>query len=156
LNEKKNFPDYVPKKTPDTIEDYLRGSSKVYEILTKLPNPKLENFKELLEIFEKFKKESEIHPGSIKEGNVAIGADLDQYYPSDEELIVSEIGKTIERIIRETSREQLLDYLNNMQLNIKKIEFYEIYFRHVDVMGSGRFFYSEKREEKTILDLYKK
>ena len=153
MNEKKKFPDYVPKQTPDTIEDYLRGPSKVYDTLSKSPKPELENIEELIEILEQCKKEAKDHPGNTGEGNVAIGADPDQYYPSDEELIVSEIGKRIQTIINDNSEDNLREYLKTINLNVKKIEFNEIYFRHVDVMGSGRFFYAEKKTEKTIIDL---
>jgi len=36
MSEKNLFPDYEPKITPDTIEDYLREPSKVYDILTEV------------------------------------------------------------------------------------------------------------------------
>ena len=153
MNEKEIFPDYVPKQAPDTVEDYLRGPSKVYEILSKTPKPELKNLGDLIEILEQYKKKVLDHPGSTRDGYVAIGADPDQYYPSDEELIVSEIGKRIQNIIKNTSENELTEYLKTIDLNVKMIEFNEIYFRHVDVMGSGRFFYAEKRAEKTIISL---
>jgi hypothetical protein len=156
MSHKDLFPDYRPKISPDTLKDYLKEPSIVFKILSTLPKPEIDNLEPYLEIFQKYENEAEKNPGGIKSGNVAIGADPDQYYPSEEELIVSEIGKLINGILKNISKDDLVKVLKEQQIDTKKLEFFEIYFRHVDVMGSGRFFYAEKRAEKTVIDFYKK
>jgi len=153
MKEKELFPDYEPKRTPDTLNDYLRTSRIVYQVLSKVGDVNLENLKTILEYFIRYEKEAIKHPGGVQKGNVAIGANIDQYYPSEEELLVSELGKIIQNIAINTPEEQLANYKGVNHITIKKLSFYEIYFRHVDVMGSGRFFYAEKNSKKTLVNL---
>ncbi len=54
----------------------------------------------------------------------------------------------IEKTVSSHSREEFEKVKKQEGIKSQKIEFNEIYFRHVDVMGSGRFFYAEKRPEK--------
>jgi len=152
LSEKDLFPDYEPKRTPDTLQDYLKRRSFVFQILSEIKEPDLKNLNTILIYFNRYKKEVKKHPGEMGKGNVAIGADLDQYYPSEEELLVSELGKMIRTIIEYISEEELKSYKKANRIRTKKISFYEIYFRHVDVMGSGRFFYAEKKPQKTEIN----
>ncbi len=148
MSGKNEFPDYEPKITPDIIEDYLRGSSKVYEILAEVGEPSSGNLKNIVKYFKKYVKKAIKNPGEYRKGNIAIGADFSQFYPSDEELIASQLGKMIEEIVNSHSREEFEKVKELEGIKSQKIEFNEIYFRHVDVMGSGRFFYAEKRPEK--------
>jgi len=148
MSGKNLFPDYEPKITPDTIEDYLRGSSKVYEILAEVGEPSSGNLKNIVKYFKKYVKKAIKNPGGYQKGNIAIGADFSQFYPSEEELITSQLGKMIEKIVNSQSREEFEKVKKQEGIKSQKIEFNEIYFRHVDVMGSGRFFYAEKRPEK--------
>jgi hypothetical protein len=151
MNEKKKFPDYEPKKTTDTLYDYLKEPSIVFEVLSKLPKAEVINLKSFLDLFKKYKTEAKNNPGGTRPGNVAIGADSDQYYPSEEEIIVSEMGKLINEILKNTSKDDLVKVLKEENIDTKTIEYQEIYYRHVDVMGSGRFFYAEKRADKTYI-----
>ena len=153
MNEKQLFPDYEPKKTPDVVEDYLPSSSDVFGILNKLKPPELSKLHRLLEIFKKYEIKARENPGGFRKGNVIIGADLDQYYPSEEEIILSEIGKMIKNLIELSSPEEINAIKLKMNIKSQSITFNEIYFRHVDVMGSGRFFYAEKRNNNTIVKI---
>ncbi|TFG25111.1 MAG: hypothetical protein EU533_01475 [Promethearchaeota archaeon] len=153
MNEKQLFPDYEPKKTPDLLEDYLPTSSEVFVVLNKLKPPELNKLHRLLEIFNKYEIKMRENPGGYRKGNVALGADLDQYYPSEEEMIISEIGKMIKLLIESSSPEEINDIKLKMHIKHQTISFNEIYFRHVDVMGSGRFYYAAKRNDKTIVDI---
>jgi len=147
MSGKNLFPGYEPKLTPDTIEDYLREPSKVYEILGEVGTPSSGNLKNMVKYFKKYVKKAIKSPGEYRKGNIAIGADFSQFYPSDEELITSQLGKMIEEIVNSHSREEFEKVKEQEGIKSQKIEFNEIYFRHVDVMGSGRFFYAEKRPE---------
>ena len=97
--------------------------------------------------------EAEKHPGSYEPGNIAIGADPDQYYPSDEEILVSELGKMVYRIIQMHSKEEIERIKVKDGIKSQIISFNEIKFRHVDVMGSGRFFYADKIDKEVKFEI---
>ena len=154
MNGRDLFPDYQPKRSPDTVHDYLRKpDSKVFKILSEIDPPTLKNLKHILSYFNKFKIEAEQNPGGIQQGNVALGADLDQYYPSEEEILVSELGKSIKIIIESSSKQQCEDLKEIEGISSQTLIYNEIVYRHVDVMGSGRFFYAEKKQQETIVNL---
>ena len=70
-----------------------------------------------------------------------------------QELIVSELGKLIEVIIKEHIKGEIDEYKEQNKIKSQKIVFNEIVFRHVDVMGSGRYFYAEKSSKKTEITI---
>jgi hypothetical protein len=85
VNNENLFPDYKPKKTLDTVHDYLQiTDSVVFKILRELEKSKLKSLKKILEYLNKYKIKAKKIPGGYKQGNIVIGADLDQYYPSEE------------------------------------------------------------------------
>ena len=146
------FSDYEPKTTPDTVHDYLRKpDSLVFEILEEISQPSLEKLKKIIDYFIKYKNKAEQNPGGYQEGNIAIGADPDQYYPSEEEILASELGKMIKKIIDSNSKKIVDKIKEKNGINSQTLIFNEIFFRHVDVMGSGRFFYAEKKKPKIEL-----
>jgi hypothetical protein len=154
MNGRDLFPDYQPKTSPDTVYDYLRvPDSKVFKILNEINPPSLKNLKNILSYFNKYKIEVEKKPGGYKSGNIALGADLDQYYPSEEEILVSELGKSIKVIIELSSIQELEDIKEEEGISSQTLKFNEIRYRHVDAMGSGRFFYAEKNEQEIIISL---
>ncbi len=152
MNEKELFSDYEPKTTPDTVHDYLRNpDSFVFEILEEIGQPSLEKLKTLIDCFIKYKTKAEHNSGGYQEGNIALGADPDQYYPSEEEILVSELGKMIKNVICSNSKKVVDKFKKRDGINSQTLIFNEIYFRHVDVMGSGRFFYAEKKKSEIEL-----
>ncbi len=153
MDEKNLFPDYEPKITPDTIEDYLKRPSKVYEILGEIGEAHISKMNNILTLFNKYEEKAKKSVGKFERGNVAIGADLDQYYPSEEELIMSELGRMIKQLIESYSKLQLKTLKLRNNIPSRQIRFFEISFRHVDVMGSGRFFYAEKAGKETIIEI---
>ena len=147
------FSDYQPKISPDTIEDYQKKPSKVYDILGEIGEPNINNLKTIITYFLKYKKAAENNPGGTQKGNVAIGAEEDQYYPSEDELLVSELGKIILQVIESYSKQQIKILKLKHQIESQRFSYHEITFRHVDVMGSGRFFYAEKATIETKIEL---
>ena len=147
------FPDYEPKRTPDTFNYYLRRPSIVYQVLEHIKEPNLIDLKTLIQLFNKYNIEAEKHPGSYEPGNIAIGADPDQYYPSDEEILVSELGKMVYGIIQMHSKEEIERIKVKDGIKSQIISFNEIKFRHVDVMGSGRFFYADKIDKEVKFEI---
>ena len=59
----------------------------------------------------------------------------------------------IKDIIGSNSKKEINKIKKKERISAQTIMFNEIYFRHVDVMGSGRYFYAEKRQHKTKLKL---
>ena len=54
-------------------------------------------------------------------------------------------------IINSNLKENIERIKKKADLKSQKLTFYEIIFRHVDVMGSGRFLYAEKKKAPTEL-----
>ncbi len=154
MRENDLFPDYEPKTTPDTVEDYLQyPESEIFKILGEVGEAKLEHLKQILILFKKYKKKAKKNPGGFQDGRVSLGANLKQYTPSEEELIISELGKMIRNIIEVYSEKEINEYKKKEKIKSQIIEFTEIYFRHVDVMGSGRYFYAEKNDKMVKIRL---
>jgi hypothetical protein len=149
------FGNYQPKRSPDTIHDYIgqwvsKSGSDQSSVFDKIPEATLENLKVILDLLEKFKKESCKYPGTIIKGNVILGAPPQEYVPSAPELIASELGNAAMSIIKATPPGELKAWLKKHPVKPKKITFVSILFSHVDVMGSGRFFHAEKGREMVI------
>ena len=154
VEEKDLFPDYRPKKTLDTIYDYLREpKTEIFVVLSNIGQPTADKFDIILDLFIQYHKAAIRNPGSIQKGNIAIGADPHQYYPSEEELLLSELGKMINKIIISNSKESIEQIKKEKGIQSQKIVYNEILFRHVDVMGSGRYFYAEKIEPPISLEI---
>jgi len=154
LNEKDLFLDYEPKTTPDTIHHYLRKpDSFIFKILGEIGQPSIENLKLILDYFNKYKATVEINPGRYRDGNIVLGSNQDQYYPSEEEILVSELGKMIKDIMTSNSQKKINTLKIKEGILSQTVVFNEIFFRHVDVMGSGRFFYAEKKHPEIEIRL---
>jgi len=138
------FPDYKPKVSPDTVLDYR---PQIAAELDKLPAATPDNLPGLLELLEEYKQKSRENPGKTEEGNQILGADAQEYVPSDAELIQSEIGARINRVVAAAAP-------GSLKRKERQVEYGAITFRHVDVMGSGRFFYASS-PTKTIISLDK-
>ncbi|MBD3190834.1 MAG: hypothetical protein GF308_09335 [Candidatus Heimdallarchaeota archaeon] len=145
------FPDYEPKKTPDTIYDYPKTPKEVVDVLSEIGKPSLEKLVEILVLFKKYKKEAKKKPGHYIQGNIALGAAEKEFIPSKGELLASELGKMIRSILQHHSKKEIDQWKKKEKISSQKITFTEITFIHFDVMGSGRFFYAEKKPEKITL-----
>ena len=58
MNEKKIFPDYKPKISPDTISDYIRRPNKVYEIIGKIGDLHISKLNNILALFNNYEKKA--------------------------------------------------------------------------------------------------
>lgn len=141
------FPDYRPKETPDTLLDYRPSLSG--DVLA-LPAARPENLKALIGALKTWSKKADKKPGAWEDGNVALGADPKEYVPSDPELMVSEIGDRISHIVLNTNSAELAKIVKKQGIKARKIHYMRFTFRHVDVMGSGRFFYANPPKPAAI------
>jgi hypothetical protein len=149
------FPGYQPKRTPDTIHDYIgtwtqRSGRSPDDVLGKIPVPTLENLVAIIDLFTKYKKAAAKDPGKTVPGNMILGADRDEYVPSEAELVASELGLAIASIVKINKPGAIAERLKSAKVRSKEITFAPITFTHADVMGSGRFFYARKGEPITV------
>ena len=156
------FPDYEPKRTPDTIFDYgIPPDSKIHEIFNKLevkttglfPTMELKNLKTAIKLFHKYSEEAENNPGEYRKGNMVLGAPEKEYIPSEVALIVSEIGKLIQNVLFNVPYAELEEYKTKNKIQPQQLIYHEINFDHMDVMGSGRFFYAHRMEDRFYMNL---
>ncbi len=138
------FGNYQPKTTPDIVTDYM---PKIRDEIEKLPEEKLENLIDLINLFQEYKKQAVANPGKIVEGNIMLGGLPEEYQPSKEELILAEIGNRIYEIKCNNNREEIGKYLSQLDSEKREFTYQKFTFIHYDVMGSGRFFYVNSKEK---------
>jgi len=162
MADKELFPDYEPKRTPDTIFDFgIPSDSKLNTIFEKLEVDKRDNFpimelkqlKKALQIFREYENEAEKNPGGYRKGNLILGAPKKEYISSVAALIVSELGKLLRNLMKNIPSSQIQEYKEKNKISDQELIYNEIYFTHSDVMGSGRFFYAERKKEKVSINL---
>ncbi|MFP4364148.1 MAG: hypothetical protein ACLFR1_09790 [Spirochaetia bacterium] len=142
------FGGYQPKKTPDTAQDYM---PELHTEFAVLPAASSENAESLLQSFFDYRKQAQECPGRWEEGNPLLGAKPKEYLPSKEELLLEETGKRVSAVFNSLSGVEKNNLLNKTGFKEKQLEYNEFRFVHVDIMGSGRFFYVEEIIPKQIL-----
>ncbi len=93
----------------------------------------------MIERFETLAVAAAGNPGNWEDGNIALGANPREYVPSDEELMLALYAGQLHEFLLAHSRDHLLDENGGRGWQSTYARF-EI--RHVDVMGTGRFFYA--------------
>jgi len=141
------FPDYEPKRTPDTVMDFR---PELAEEIYCLPAATTENLPELLQLFIDYQKRADNNPGHWVDGNVILGAGPREYQPSPEELLTAEIGDRLQSILCSAPVKRIQNLLKKEKIQFNNIEYTRYTFTHVDVMGSGRFFYVDTIEQKRL------
>jgi hypothetical protein len=136
--EPQPFPGYEPKLTPDTTADF-RPSLRI--VIETLPEATPENLGVLLRSLVRYRAEAQAMPGVWTAGDMPLGADEQEYVPTDAELLLSEVGGRVRDVIAALPPDQATRVLTDAGFSAP-IEYPAITFRHVDVMGSGRYFYA--------------
>ena len=142
------FPDYTPKTSPDRVTDYR---PEIAGPLTEIPEAVPENLDKLLRLFVTFSREAKKDPGEWVDGNVALGAPPREYIPSDAELLLAETGECLSEVLATMPKKKVHQALRRTGIRKKDLAFTRFSFIHVDVMGSGRFFYVDSLEKATLL-----
>jgi hypothetical protein len=142
------FPDYRPKLGPDTIADYRQAQGMAP---AALPEASLASLPELLVALEKAWARAKAEPGKWEEGNVALGAEPKEYAPSEAELDVVELGERIRAVLDGLEAGAVKGALAVAGVGTTEVEVLDVEIRHVDVMGSGRFFYATEPKPATII-----
>ncbi len=141
------FPGYEPKTSLDTALDLRPGLGSAFRAL---PPASLSELPKLLGLLDVAKEEAAKGPGRWVDGQIQLGADQRQYEPSDAELRAAEIGDRIRRVVGEASAEALRHVLSRAEITATKVEYKRFEFRHVHVMGSGRFTYASGPVATTV------
>jgi len=140
---KEAFPDYQPKTTPDTVLDFR---SSVSGDIAALPS----DAAGLAQAFVSWNAKAAAAPGAFEAGAQQLGADEQQYNPSDAELVAAEAGNRLAAVLSgadAATREAVAAVLgaDPAARSYKRFD-----FRHVDVLGSGRFFYASPPKDASI------
>jgi hypothetical protein len=141
------FPGYQPKATPDTLLDYrpeLRSS------LEALPPATLEALPRLLVALGNAAEEARAHPGTWVQGNQVLGAKAREWEPSDEELVEAELGRRLESVLAAAEPGERARALAKAGERRTELCYRAVEVSHVDVMGSGRFFYASEPIRRTV------
>ena len=145
------FPDYEPKRTPDVATDYMPSLAGRIE---GLPPAEPGSLPVLMELYKIYKFKARRNRGEWVEGNVILGANPEEYRPSEEELMLGEVGDRIADIVKNSGKTKRKKILKDAKIRTRKIKYTKFTFIHMDVMGSGRLFYVDTMY-KTRINLRK-
>ena len=134
-----SFPGYMPKTTPDTLSDYR---PQLADRLARLPPAALDSLPALVAELDRMEGLGLKKPGRWEQGSIPLGGDPMEYVPSDEELLVSELGDRIGQVVARENAGVVRKTLDSAGVKSDVVVYQRIVFRHVDVMGSGRYFYA--------------
>jgi hypothetical protein len=143
------FLDYRPKRTPDTVFDYRPELTIETDVL---PDFAAERMAELTLQMEHLIGAAQAKPGGFVAGNVALGANPQEYVPSDEELLAARFGDALVTLLNKMEADQIKAAWTAPGSTQRTLVYYRFIYRHVDVMGSGRFFYASP-PIPTVLEL---
>ncbi|NOY09801.1 MAG: hypothetical protein GXP33_13270 [Spirochaetes bacterium] len=141
------FSGYTPKLTPDSAEDFMPS---IGEKIDNIPAALIINLQDLLDLFIKYQQHAEENPGHWESGNMILGAGEKEYIPSEDEILLSETGNRIRKIITSESKEEIKKLLKGKYDELRELKYMMFTFTHADVMGSGRFFYVNTIEKVKI------
>ena len=142
-----SFPDYQPKLNEVTAVDYRPG---LIARFGELPVVNRETFARAYVALGDLKRDALRNPGGMEQGNVALGADPEEYVPSDDELLAAELGDRLAAFVKEMSPEDIMAAWDGAALAPPSTDYRRFNYRHVDVMGSGRFFYASAPQTTVI------
>jgi hypothetical protein len=138
------FPDYKPKPTPDTATDYRSSVAGEINALPPVGDPA-----SLALAFVDWKGRAAASPGAFEQGAVPLGADAQEYRPSDAELVAAEAGDRLSAALNgadEATKAAVAEVLPDAGARAYR----RFDFRHSDVMGSGRYFYASPPKDAAI------
>ncbi len=139
------FPDYRPKLTADDLFDYRPA---MRDALNDVPDAALDALPELIRQLGFWRDRARNAPGAFEPGAVALGADPEEYRPSESELIWAVVGERVATVAAGIDAAALRAAAPpDVALPLT----YPVFdVRHVDVMGSGRFFYVSEPDIRDI------
>ncbi len=136
------FPDYQPLGRSATVTDYRPSISGDISGL-----PSVGDVPALARAFADWRARATASPGAMEEGAIQLGADPQQYRPSDAELVAAEAGDRLAAALSGAD--------DMMKASVSEIVggapgYKRFDYRNVDVMGSGRFFYASPPKDASL------
>lgn len=134
---------YQPRSTLDLAVEYRPG---LRDKLRGLPSGS-GNLVALTRAYRDLRSRAAANPGRWEKGNIALGAEPREYVPSDDELLLADVGDSLVQLVERRGREKAIRELAAAGLPPDDIGFNSFAFRHADVMGTGRFYYASPPRE---------
>lgn len=139
------YPGYTPLDRPVTVTDFRAGVAGDIGAL-----PPVGDAAALAAAFANWKARAAAAPGAFADGAVQLGADPQEYNPSDAELVAAEAGDRLAAALRgadETTKAAVAAALGDAP-DAKSYRRFD--YRNVDVMGSGRYFYASPPKDASL------
>jgi hypothetical protein len=133
--------EFRPKLSPDTLLDYRPSLA---DRVAALPPAQISMLGDLITMLEALKERAQARPGAWRVGPVYLGANAQEYRPSDDELLAAELGDRIRRVVSVADPEDVAEAMRRAGIRATLIEYNRFEYRHADVMGSGRYFYASE------------
>lgn len=127
---------------PATVTDFRSSVSGAIGALPPVGDPAA-----LAAAFADWRAKAAAAPGAFEAGQVQLGADAQEYSPSDAELVAAEAGDRLSAALRgadEATRTAVAAAIGNEQ-GYRRFD-----FRRVDVIGSGRYVYASPPREARL------
>ena len=135
----------VAKDTPDTVTDYRASVEGDVGSL-----PPVGNAPALAAAFVDWKTRAASNPGAYEQGQVQLGADPQEYRPSDAELVAAEAGDRLAAALQGADDATKATVAATLGDAPEARVYRRFDYRHSDVMGSGRYFYASKPKEAAL------
>ena len=136
---------YSPKDTADTVLDYRPEVAGDINAL-----PPVSDAAGLARAFVDWKAKAAAAPGSYEQGAVQLGADAQEYRPSNAELVAAEAGDRLAAALG-SADDAAKSAIAAILGDAPEARVYRRFdYRHSDVMGSGRYFYASKPKEAAL------
>jgi hypothetical protein len=136
---------YTPKTSADTVTDYRPGVAGEVGSL-----PPVSDAAGLARAFLQWNSRAQGSPGGFEAGAIMLGADEQQYKPSDAELVAAEAGDRLSAALTgadQATRDAVTAVLGQ-DPGVRAYKRFE--YRHSDVIGSGRYFYASAPKSASV------
>ena len=136
---------YSPKTTADTVTDYRPGVAGEIGAL-----PSASDAPALARAFLQWNSRAQGSPGAMEAGAIQLGADEQQYKPSDAELVAAEAGDRLSAALSgaDQATKDAVTAVLGPDASVRAYKRFE--YRHSDVMGSGRYFYASAPKSASV------
>jgi hypothetical protein len=136
---------YTPKTSADTVTDYRPGVAGEVGAL-----PPVSDAAGLARAFLQWNSRAQGSPGGFEAGAVQLGADEQQYKPSDAELVAAEAGDRLSAALTgaDQATKDAVTAVLGPDPGVRAYKRFD--YRHSDVMGSGRYFYASAPKSASV------
>ena len=135
-------PDSASPSGPATVGDYRPSVSGEIGAL-----PPVGDAAALARAFADWRARAAAAPGAYEAGQVQLGADAQEYRPSDAELVAAEAGDRLSAALQgadEATRTAVATAIGDNR-SYRRFD-----YRRVDLIGSGRYFYASAPREASL------